>query len=144
VTPNNQRRPANTFTVTARNVDRIAAAEVHYPIVGAPPRVFNHFEGVERDEDLFIISIFYRENLVTANPNPPPPPAPPDCASRSDFAHPYAEVIVASGGPDWPTWRGLPLNEIARPDSFSNVQGGNGFVGGVYSDTVRVPVAERP
>ena len=145
--PNNERRPANTFTVTAQDVDRIAVVEAFYPLMGAPPtapRVFTHLDGVEQDEDLFIISIFYREDLVRSNPNPPPPPAMRDCASPSDFARPFAEVIVAAGGPDWPAWQDAPLNEIARPDSFSNVEGGNGFVGAVYSDTVQVPVAQRP
>lgn len=145
--PNNEARDANSFTVTAQDVDRIAGAEVIYPLRTPPstaPRIFDHLEGVEQNEDLFNISVFYRRDLVRANPTPPPPPAMRDCASPSDFQRPYAQVIVAAGGPDWPDWRGLPLDQIARPDSFSNVDGGNGFIGAVYSDTVEVPVANRP
>jgi hypothetical protein len=149
VNPNNQREAANTFTVTAQDIDRIASAKVIYPIPGEPdlgpaPDAFDHLKGVEKDEDLFKISVFYRPDLVDVNPNQPPPPRMQDeCASRQDFSSPYALVAVAAGGPDWPEWRGLSLDEIARPDSFSNVQGGTGFVGGIYPDTVRVPLRER-
>lgn len=146
--PNSQARDANSFTVTAEDVDRIAAVEVRYPIPSAPPRTprfFNHSESVEKDEDLFIISVFYRRNLIRSNRENfvPDRPMRRRCARIDDFASLYAIVVVSAGGPDWPQWRGVSLNEIARPDSFSNVEGGNGFVGAIYSDTVKVPVRER-
>jgi hypothetical protein len=146
--PNVQLESENTFRVTVQEANRIAAVEVTYPIPNAPsraPRAFNHFDGVEQQEEgKFVISIFYRPDLVASNPNPPPPPQPQDeCASRSAFARPFVQVEVAAGGPDWPQWLGVPINEIARPDTFSNVQGGHGFVGATYSDTVEVPVIER-
>jgi len=151
VNPNNQRKAANTFTVTAKNVERIAAVRVRYPIPSVPPqtpRFFNHSGSVEiGEEGDFIISVFYRRNLVRSNPDIPSPGDPMDdeeCVDIEDFARPYAFVVVSAGGPDWPDWRGLPLNEIARPDSFSNVQGGHGFVGAIYSDTIKVPVTGRP
>jgi hypothetical protein len=63
------------------------------------------------------------------------------CADPGAFAHPYAELMVAAGGPDWPKWLSVPLNEVARPDEFSNVSGGHGSVGGIYSDTIRILVS---
>lgn len=145
--PNNQRKPENTFTITAQNVDRVAAAEVIYPIPRAGSRAnrtFNHSDGIEKTDDLFVISIFYRQDLVLLNPDPPPPDAMTrECASRTHFARPYVLVAVAAGGPGWPKWRGVSLDELARPDSFSNVEGGHGFVGAIYSDTVRVPLQDR-
>lgn len=145
--PNNQLKAQNSFTVTAQNVDRLASVVVTYPIPDAPPfspRSVTHFEDIRQDEEgAFLISVFYRPDLVDLNPNPPPPPAPPDCASQGDFSRLFAEVEVAAGGPDWPAWRGVPFNDIARPDTFSNVQGGHGFVGGTYSETIDVPVIAR-
>lgn len=148
--PNVDRRAENTFTVTARSVDKIAAVEVRYPIPSAPlraQRFFNHSGSVEKGEDGdFTLSVFYRRDLVLSNPEniAPEDPRMRTCVGINDFASLYAVVAVSAGGPDWPKWRGVPINEIARPDTFSNVQGGHGFVGGIYSDTVRVPVAERP
>jgi len=150
VNPNNSRRAANTFTVTATNIEEVAAVRVRYPIPSAPRRArrfFNHSDGIENDDGEFIVSVFYRRDLVISNPDLPSPGNPmlqEECAGMDDFARPYAFVVVSAGGPDWPEWRGLPLDQIARPDSFSNVQGGHGFVGGIYSDTITVPVAERP
>lgn len=150
VNPNNERKAANTFTVTAKDVETIAAVRVRYPIPSAPttaPRFFNHSGSVERQENGDLtVSVFYRRNLVTSNPDLPSPGDPmlqPTCVELSDFSRPYARVVVSTGGPDWPAWRGLPLDQIARPDSFSNVQGGHGFVGGIYTDTIEVPVTER-
>lgn len=144
--PNDQLKPQNSFTVAARNVDRIASVVVTYPIPDAAPyvpRSVPHLKGVKKFEDLFRITVFYRPDLVALNPDQATPSREPSCASQSDFARPFVKVAVAAGGPDWPKWRGAPLNEIARPDSFSNVQGGHGFVGATYSDTIEVPVLGR-
>lgn len=145
--PNIERKSENSFRVTVQDVERIAAVKVMYLIPEAPPRTpraFNHFEDITKEEGLRFISVFYRPDLVASNPNPPPPPQSQDeCASRSDFARPLARVEVAAGGPDWPEWRNVSLNDIARPDTFSNVRGGHGFIGGTYSDTIDVPVIPR-
>lgn len=146
--PNSEARDANSFTVTAQDVDRIAAVEVQYPIPSAPPRaqrLFNHSSSVEKDEDLFIISVFYRPDLVLSNPDniAPEDPGMRTCVGIDDFAPLHASVVVSAGGPGWPQWRGVSLDEIARPDSFSNVEGGHGFVGAIYPDTVKVPVRGR-
>lgn len=145
----NQRRDENTFVVEARNVEHIAAANVTYFItyrssegILRTVNTYSHYSAVEDKGSLFEIPIFYRSDLVDLNPNPGPVP---QCASIEELTHPYARVVVASGGPKWPEdWRGLPLGQIANRDAFSNVQGGHGFVGGVYSDTIRVPVDRRP
>lgn len=144
--PNDQLKPQNSFRVVARNVDRLASVVVTYPIPDASPfipRSVPHLKGAEKFEDLFRITVFYRPDLVALNPDQAAPSREPSCASQSDFARPSVKVAVAAGGPDWPKWRGAPLDEIARPDSFSNVQGGHGFVGATYSDTVEVPVLGR-
>lgn len=144
--PNAQLKPQNSFTITAQNVDHIASVVVTYPILEWPlfTRSITHLKGVERFEDMFVVSIFYRPDLIRLNPDPiPRPGGRPGCASRDDFARPFVEVEVAAGGPDWPQWRGGPFEQIARPDSFSNVQGGHGFVGGTYSSDIDVPVTGR-
>lgn len=144
--PNTQLKAQNSFTVTAQNVDRIASVVVRYPILEWPlfTRSIPHLKGVERFEGRFVISVFYRPDLIRLNPDPNPRPGGrPGCASPSDFARPFVEVEVAAGGPDWPQWRGVPFEQIARPDTFSNVQGGHGFVGGTYSKTIDVPVTGR-
>lgn len=150
-TPGDQRRAPNTFVVTAQDVDRIAAADVIYPITymssEGPIRTrndYSHYNTIEKvAESSFRISVFYRQNLENLNPDPPPGPMR-ACAGFEEFTYPYAFMAVASGGPNWPEeWRGLPFDRITSPDSFSNVQGGHGFVAGVYSDTIRVPLETR-
>lgn len=144
--PSNQRKPPNTFVVTAQGVDRIAVADVIYPISFGSfqtRRKFSHYGGIEQEGDFFRIPVFYRPDLVNLNPSPPPGPRK-ECAGFGDFTNPHAFVAVASGGPDWPEeWRGVPFSQIASPDTFSNVQGGHGYVGGIYSDTIKVPLRAR-
>ena len=144
-----KRRDENTFVVTVQNVDRIAAANVTY-FISHPPsfggletvRTFSYYSAVEDKGPYFEIPVFYRPALVDLNPNPSPFP---QCASIAELTYSYARAVVASGGPNWPKdWRGLPLDEVANRDAYSNVTGGHGFVGGVYTDTIRVPVHERP
>lgn len=127
----------NTFTLRARADESIAAVKVRY--LSAPPREVSHYDEVEyiEDEDLYRISVFYGRDLSLDTPQGAV------CPARSQFARPYAVVEVTAGGPDWPDWRGASLNEIARPDTFTNVRGGHGFVGGIYSDTIRVPIRRR-
>lgn len=138
----------NFFSFVVRNVEHIAAAKVIYPITyvfqGESPRQtlneFDYSESIRPRGDDFSIFVRYAPALEELNPNPGPGQS---CISREYFTHPYVLMVVASGGPTWPDWRRLPLDAIARPDSFSNVKGGHGFVGGVYSDTVKVPILER-
>lgn len=146
---NREKIEANTFHVTVQNVQRVAGANVIYPITRANPpdtlhlrHVFSHYEDVEDKGSFFEISIFYRPELVKIDPGTAPVQT---CASPRDFTHPHALVAVAAGGPNWPEkWRGEPLDLVAQPDTFSNVQGGHGFVAGVYSDTIKVPIENRP
>lgn len=145
--PSEERKAPNTFIVEVRNVEGIAAADIIYPItyrIGQRSlrtrNTFTHYRTVEDKGSFFEVPIFYRPDLVELNPDPAL-----KCVSREDFTHPYAIVAVTAGGPNWPKeWRGLPLDHIARTDSFSNVRGGHGFIGGVYSDTITVPVRQRP
>ena len=144
-----EKRPQNTFVVEATNVDRIAAADVTYfvtfPSSGDSLRLdktFNNYGAVKDEGGYFEIPFFYRPALVDLNPIPSPSP---QCASIATLTYPYALVRVASGGPTWPEdWRGLPISAIANRDAYSNVKGGHGFVGGIYSDSIKVPVHFRP
>lgn len=144
-----ERRAENTFLVEARNVEHIAAADVTYFVTYRTPedslrisRTFSHYSTVEDKGAYFEIPFFYRPDLVDLNPDPGPEP---ECVRRNELTHPYALVRVASGGPNWPEdWRGLPIDEIATRNAYSNVEGGHGFVAGVYSDSIKVPVEQRP
>lgn len=143
------RRAPNTLDVIVRDVESVAAAQIIYPITYPRPgqdslqtrNAYNHYDDVTESGRYFEVSIFYRPALVELDPEPGPPK---ECADREDFTHPYALVAVAAGGPNWPDWRGLPFDVYSRPDSLSNVQGGHGFVGGIYSDTMQVPIQDRP
>lgn len=107
----------------------------------APPPVtdtFTHSDAIERDDDHFVIPVDYAPDLRAINPEPRERR---QCADEGDFARPYAKLMVAAGGPNWPEWLDAPLNEVARPDAFSNVKGGHGYVGGIYPDTIRVPIS---
>jgi hypothetical protein len=144
-------RAQNTLNVTIRNVDQVAAAKIIYPIVLEHPdrglvttmNTFDHYEDVYSKGDALEVAIFYRPDLVSLHPNPPLSQDP-TCAQRHHFAHPYALVTVSAAGPEWPSWSENSFDEIARPDSFSNVQGGHGYIAGVYSDTIKVPIRDRP
>jgi hypothetical protein len=134
----------NTFDVRVRDVEHIASVRVIYtverPVADTVlARTFRHLDGVAYDEeqDLYRVSVFYGKDMLALRQRGA------TCLPPSQLANPYATVIVAAGGPDWPDWRGEALNELARPDTFSNVEGGHGFVGGIYSDTLRVPVQMR-
>lgn len=138
----------NTFNVIVRDVQHVAEATVIYPITRVYQRdtlrrrhEFSHYKDVTDEGSFFEIPVFYRPELVDIDPSTAPEQT---CASRHDFTHPYALVAVAAGGPTWPaSWQGEPSDLIAQPDTFSNVQGGHGFVGAVYSDTIRVPIEDR-
>ncbi len=141
---NNPIERLNTFSLRVRNVEEIAAVKVRYAVTseaveGSVVHAFDHLDGASYEEDRrrFRVSVFYGSDLLSLSPTPNA------CVGRSDLARPYASVIVGAGGADWPEWRGASLDELARPDTFSNVEGGHGFVGGVYTDTIRVPIRSR-
>lgn len=143
------REAENTFVVLAREVPSIALATIEYPIIQGEDQdttrtwiPSNHYDKVTDEGSRFKISVFYRDELVSIHPDPPNSGSP-ECPDESDFFRPAARMIVAAGGPEWPDWRGVSLDQIARPDTFSNVQGGHGFVGGIYTDTIQVPFADR-
>jgi len=134
----------NTFTLRASGLDAVAALKVRYPVELDRERVasftqFDHYEDVayRPKPDHYRASIFYGRDLRMLNEQEQ------GCLSRMDFVAPYAVVTAVAGGPGWPEWRGVSLDELARPDTFSNVEGGHGFVGGVYSDTIQIPIRSR-
>ena len=145
---NPNRESENTFVVLAKNVHQVAAATIQYPIIQPLDEDTlhtwfsrDHFNHVTEVNNRFNVSVFYRSELVSIHPDPPS--GSPECPTDSNFFRPAARMIVAAGGPQWPEWQNASLDDLARPDTFSNVQGGHGFVGGVYSDTIRVPFADR-
>ena len=146
-TLNTRERPIesqNTFSFRALGVSSIAAVRVFYTVDRSTQerpltRRFDWLETVsERPTDPgFRVSVFYGRDLSNLKQRGQ------GCISRAQFVHPFAAATVTAGGPDWPDWQNASLNDIARPDTFSNVSGGHGFVGGVYTDTVRVPIQAR-
>ena len=136
--------PENTFSLRALGLENLAAVKVRYPVKLDGERVasftqFNHYDDAAYNakSEFYRVSVFYGRDLLTLNERDR------GCPSRSGFAKPYAIVTVVAGGPDWPDWRGVSLDDLARPDTFSNVEGGHGFVGGIYSDTIRVSIRPR-
>lgn len=130
---------ANTFRVFVEDTDRVAALRVRY-FQSFEEKVsydFDWYEEVERQRGAYVVRVNYLEDLRTTNTT----------IGRLCIAD-SGKVIVAAGGPDWPSgahYRQASISEVARPDSFTNVQGGLGMVAGVYTDTVLVPVrARRP
>ena len=144
---NNQGRPLegpNTFSFRIFETSSVAAVKILYTVERSPrtpPETsrINWLDGARRREEApgFRVSVFYGKDLANLNREGV------GCISRSQLAHPFASAAVTAGGPDWPDWQEASLDEIARPDTFSNVSGGHGFVGGVYTDTVRIPVEVR-
>lgn len=131
----------NTFSFRIDDVETVAAVQVRYPLRGENKTLtqFGYYDEVEYDDEaeLYRVKVSYGRDIISI------PGAAQTCPSRTQFSQPHAVVKVATGGADWPSWRGVSFNTIARPDTFSNVQGGHGFVGGIYSDTLQVPVRAR-
>lgn len=130
---------ANQFGVIIEDVEELAALRVRYfQSVFGPTEVFDydHYDDITREDDGdYSAVINYFRDLQSAQRTPER-----DCLADS------AKVIVAAGGPDWPDWahyNDVEFSVLARPDSFTNVEGGHGLLAGVYSDTVRVPIEER-
>lgn len=149
---NSPQRAPNTFDLYFSNTEQIAAVHVIYPITltrGSGPdapvydsiRVsYPHLQEVRGSST---VPVFYGPDLVALNDEQGLGPRGIGCIPRDRFFRDSVQVSVADGGADWPDWLGVPINEVARPDTFSNVQGGHGFVGGIYSDTIKVPIRDR-
>ena len=136
----------NTFSVRAANVSSIAATEVIYPLtfLSRDASTRDHLSGSAptTQDNVFTVSVFYGRDLFDLN-SANPDGAGNGCVPVSAFEEPRALLAVTAGGPGWPAWLDAPLNDLARPDTFSNVEGGHGFVGGVYTDTLAVPIRRR-
>ena len=137
----------NTFSMRITDLESVAGFQVRYPLnlsgsetEAAVLTRFDHYDDVEYDdeEELYRASVFYGRDLVNI-----PGIAQQQCPTQSQFEEPHAVVTVTAGGPNWPDWQDASINDIARPDTFTNVQGGHGFVGGIYSDTIHVPIRQR-
>lgn len=124
----------NSFTVTFSDAEKIAAFDVIYPIEDEWYRS-DHFDDFFFQLSEWVGIVDYRQDLE---------PLSPDRFTQVCAHPPYALIAVAAGGPDWPDF--MPsnsLDELARPDTFTNVVNGHGLFGGVYSDTVRIEAQPR-
>lgn len=131
----------NTFEVTVEGVEEghLAALWTIY-LVNDQRFAFDHFDDAEYNVSRYEIPIHYGEDL----PRIPIVGAPPDepCIGRNRPSH--ALIAATAGGPDWPAFADASLNELSRPDTFSNVENGHGLLGGVYTDTVSISADDRP
>ena len=135
----------NTFTVTIRGVDNrhLAALWVIYTIPdertnGIRRARFDHFNGASYQGNYYEAFINYQADLEET-------PFVGDIMTPCTNPAPLrAQVVAAAGSPNWPNFGNASLDEIARPDTFSNVQNGHGLLVGVYSDTITVPTRPRP
>ena len=129
--------PANVFEVRIET-EELAALQVRYAqtFLGVSQIFdFDSYDDATRTEGAYMAQINYREDLITTNRTPGR-----ECIVDA------ARVIAFAGGPDWPEWarfNDATISQVARPDSFTNVQGGLGMFGGVYSDTAEVEVDQR-
>lgn len=62
--------------------------------------------------------------------------------SQSQILIQKRELIVASGSEDWPDLSGLTEHEVTIPGVVSNVENGNGFIGGVASHRVELVTSQ--
>ena len=130
----------NLLELRIGNAEELAGLRVRYfqTIVGIHRTYdFEAYDEVTREGDeAYRAFVDYRADLRTTNQTPQR-----ECIADSAHALAYA------GGPDWPDWARFnpaTLSEVARPDTFSNVEGGLGMFSGVYSsDTASVTVRLR-
>ncbi|MFP4227913.1 MAG: hypothetical protein ACLFTE_03700 [Salinivenus sp.] len=129
---------ANVFDVRLENVEEMAALQIRYfqTFQGSNFTFdFDSYDDAEQVQGGYTAEVNYLDDLETTNRTR-------DRRCLVDSA----KVIAATGGPDWPEWaryNDATVSEIARPDSFTNVEGGHGLVSGVYTDTASVPVVPR-
>jgi len=126
---------SNRFEVVLTEVDKLAALRMrYYQSLYGPPATFefDHYDDVSKLDDGYGATINYFQDLQSARQTPAR-----NCIADS------AKVIVAAGGPDWPEWgryRDATVPVLARPDTFTNVEGGLGTLAGVYTDTAEVRI----
>jgi len=136
--PCSERCPdANTFEVRVRTGQALAGVKVRYfqTFQGVVTGDYEWYDEVTRRESTYAVTVNYLDDLRSLN----------STMQRTCIAD-SAKVITAVGGPNWPEWaryRDASVSTIARPDSFSNVQGGHGLLAGVYVDTALVHTRVR-
>ena len=130
----------NSFRVTIEGVpnNHLAALSVIYD-GGSMTFALDHLDDAEFMTNVYEAPINYRTDIFQI-PTVGSPMAP--CTGR--HRPQYALIAAAAGGPNWPNFGEASLNELARPDTFSNVENGHGLFEGVYSDTVRINSQDRP
>lgn len=120
---------ANTFEVRVSTEKELAGMTVRYfqTFERVVTGDYDWYDQVTKRGSTHVVTINYLEDLRTLN----------STMQRTCIAD-SAKVITAVGGPDWPQWahyHDASVSTLARPDSFSNVQGGHGLLAGVYTDT---------
>jgi hypothetical protein len=128
---------ANAFEVSLRTGQTLAGMKVRYfqTFQGVVTGDYDWYDEVTRRERTYEVTVNYLEDLRSLN----------STMQRTCIAD-SAKVITAVGGEDWPQWahyHDASLSTLARPDSFSNVQGGHGMLAGVYTDTTLVEAQQR-
>lgn len=129
-------RQENRFEVYIQSPDPLAGVIASYRVYGSSSR-FSHSEDVVEQTNRFRALIRHEEDLERVSG----PRRCGGCPCRSDFNRKSVRVIAATAGPDGPPLSGITREAVARPDSLSNVRGGAGYVGGIFSDTLEVPLA---
>ena len=135
----------NTIAVRFDHPNQVAAFEVIYPIYQSDDKIqptrpsYDHLRPLPPSGELAISYGDDLRDLYTSQSIPEQGA----CLPRDRFTTDYVLLTTALGGPQWPEWLDASLNSLARPDSFSNVKGGHGFIGGVHTDTIRIPIRER-
>ncbi len=131
-------RGRDGFIVDAAGADRLAGAYALYPLLD---RFFRRstFRSIEQEQDTFRVTVGHAEDLEAIGANILPNDL--GCPPRRAFSTDSIFVAVATAGPDWPNGiDSLSLDALARPDVAQNVEQGAGFVGGIYTDTLGVPI----
>lgn len=123
----------NVFRIEFFESPALAALHVLYPVEGRLYRA-DHFDDIRIEGRTTRADIDYGADLGAIAPSPGVL-----CADPS-----YALIVASAAGPDWPAFLSTStLDELARPDTFTNVTNGLGLFGGVFSDTIRIDARPR-
>jgi len=126
------------FLAYATGADRLAGAYALYPVLGELARRAN-YRDIVLQRDTFRIPVDHVQDLQAIADGQGPEDL--GCPPRSAFATDSVFVAVATAGPDWPPGiDSLSIDALARPDVAQNVENGAGLVGGIYTDTLGVPI----
>ncbi len=130
---------ARTFDMIIR-LDRFAALEVtyHVPTARGTARTFSvsYVLKAERNEDdAFEVRVAWVEDLkrLAALDR--------DISTAELLQLSAVELLVASAGPDWPE-NTLDDKTVALPGAVTHVENGFGFVGGVVSKRLNIPIGD--